>query len=270
MGTGALPAPWGERGPFFQPGCTEDTAPVLWKSTWWACCLHGETCLNAIAQPSAVAQGGGSPTPWAKQSRTEGTVWEWPAPCPGCSQRRPSSLRAQRQEGTMQRWARAGQRRAVPAPPLSLRSFRWATGGAGAGGGQEGRERTSATSGAARGQRSPPNPRACTDLRGCTRTCTHTDTRIHRDPHTHTACTPHTPNTRMGTLYTYSTTDTFASVHQDGHTRVPGSSVEHTHTHTHTQAAPCPALALTVAHALQEVLEGFGQLAGLQGESKRS
>lgn len=59
-----------------------------------------------------------------------------------------------------------------------------------------------------------------------------------------------------------------------------GGQAQHTHTQAHTlvhaQAraspapAPRPALALTVAHALQEVLEGFGQLAGLWEESRLS
>lgn len=53
--------------------------------------------------------------------------------------------------------------------------------------------------------------------------------------------------------------------------RVSTRTHRHTHMCTHRHVpAPCPALALTVAHALQEILEGFGQLAGLRGESTLS
>lgn len=115
--------------------------------------------------------------------------------------------------------------------------------------GKEGRERTSATLGAARGHRSPPNP-ARAQICVAAHRPAHTHTR--RDPHLHSslahrACTPHTPNTRMGTSYTYSTPDTFAALCQDGHTQMPGSAT-HTYTHAHpgspvpspgTHCSPC-------------------------------
>lgn len=137
--------------------------------------------------------------------------------------------------------------------------------------GKEGRERTSATLGAARGHRSPPNPARA-------QICV----AAHRPAHTHTHAETHTYTVLLHTEPVRPTPQTHGwapRTHTALQTRLQLSvrmgtrkcqALPHTHTHTHTQAAPCPALALTVAHALQEVLEGFGQLARLQGESRRS
>ena len=162
----------------------------------------------------------------AKRSKAEGTWLGRASPAPGLLPKVPRQLEGTGQVGTMQQRARAEQHRAVPVLPLSLRSFRWATGRGGAGEGRGGQRETISRAGCYTGLGTAVQPHVCMymDLHMCAQTCTHTDTRgcAHVPANTHTCV--HGPSHMCTHRY----------AHRPVH-----AHTQHTHTcswtYTHTQ-----------------------------------